>query len=89
MTTYQRTDLVCWDVTKLVEMIAKLPKNFGEEEEISIIERVSHPSLTSEEQIYDKKKGVPEKLASFLTDLLGTYEELGKRLYTYSSFKKN
>ncbi len=79
ITIYKRTDSVCEDVVKLIEMLAMFPKNFGEEEEISFIERVSHPSLTSEEQIYDKKKGVPGKLSCILADVLITYEELGKK----------
>lgn len=61
-------------------MLEKLPKKFGNEEEISIIEQVNDPSLTSDDQLLDKKKGLPKKLESFLRDLLITYEELGMTL---------
>lgn len=80
VTKHKRNDLVCEVIRKHVELLKLFPKDFGREEEISIIERVSHPSLTSEEQIYEKKKGVPKKLIRFLTGLLETYEELGKLL---------
>lgn len=77
-TNYKTTDSVCQDITQLVELIEKLPKNFGTMDEISIVERINHPTLTSEEQIYNKGKSVPKSVKSFLVDLLKTYEELGK-----------
>lgn len=72
------TDLACKDVTKLMRLIDDLPDNFGTTEEISIVERINHPTLTSEDQIYNKKKGVKKSVRSFLDGLLKTYKELGK-----------
>lgn len=78
VSNYKTTDSVCQDITHLVELIEKLPNNFGSMDEISIVERINHATLTSEEQIYNKGKGVPKSVKSFLVDLLKTYEELGK-----------
>lgn len=78
MTNYKTTDSVCDDIKVLLDLIEKLPTNFGTMDEISIVDRINHPTLTSEDQIYNKGKGVKKSVKSFLVDLLQTYEELGK-----------
>lgn len=72
-------DPCCADITDFVGLLERLPRDFDfiTEEQRSIIETINHPTLISEEQLYDNKKGVPKTLKSFLTDLLKTYSELG------------
>ncbi|ODN02769.1 Endoribonuclease Dicer 3, partial [Orchesella cincta] len=83
-TKYTENDQVCEDITGLLQLLAKLPKNVVTEDEISTIESIDHPSLISEDQLFSKRKGVPQMLKTFLNDLLKTYVELGAVLHKYS-----
>lgn len=77
---YQKDDPVCSGVTEFISLLEQLPKKSGTEKEMSILKSVGHSIRITDEQLYNKKKSIPQVLASLLTDLLKTYTELGEKI---------
>ncbi|CAL8072085.1 unnamed protein product [Orchesella dallaii] len=75
--TFKQTDPVCQDIIRFLQLLDKLHKNIVSDDVIETIQSIDHPSLTTEDQLFNKRKGVPQMLKTFLNDLLKTYEELG------------